>query len=172
MYIYKIIYILCIYIIYIYINIYLYDYISVYVYVVWRVWQLLPKKHQHLVRSIMPDVNEELWPFKSLCTFQDAHLLCFGSVLTTHITAISPQCHVFSTGSKWHCNIARCNFTSACAALIFSVLTLSHNISQDSLTLGSRVHNSIHQSDHRHGIHEPQFVVASRRFSRIEVRIV
>ena len=38
---------------------------------------------------------------------------------------------------------------------------------------GSRVHNSIHQSDHRHGIHEPQFVVASRRFGLgIEVRIV
>ena len=49
----------------------------------------------------------------------------------------------------------------------------SHNISQDSLTLGSRVHNSIHQSDHRHGIHEPQLVVASRHFSLwIEVRIV
>ena len=49
----------------------------------------------------------------------------------------------------------------------------SQYLTKYSLTLGSRVHNSIHQSDHRHGIHEPQFVVASRRFGLwIEVRIV
>ena len=120
--------------------------------------------HQHLVRSIMPDVNEELWPFESLCPFQNAHLLCFGSVLRHTYHIISPPSHsnVCLNGSKWHCNITRCNFTSACA-LFLSVLMFK----------GSRVHNSIHQSDHRHGIHEPQFVVTSRCFGLwIEVRIV
>lgn len=34
-----------------------------------------------LVRSIMPYIHKELWPFKSLCTFKDTHPLRFLSVL-------------------------------------------------------------------------------------------
>ena len=53
-----------------------------------------------LVRSIMPYIHKELWPFKSLCTFKDSHPLWLLSVLRQVVVSlqllkrVAPHCNL------------------------------------------------------------------------------
>ena len=143
-------------------------------YVVWRVWQLLPKKSISTWWEASCRMSTKNCGHSSPCARSRMLIFCALDLSSPHI---SPPCHHNVTFSQLDPNGTAISPGAISLQHVqpwfFSVLTISHNISQDSLTLGSRVHNSIHQSDHRHGIHEPQLVVASRRFSLwIEVRIV